>query len=46
MFLNSLESRDYPVIQGVNLFFATVVVGINLIIDLIYAFLDPRVQYK
>ncbi len=46
MFLNSLEGRDYPVIQGVNLFFATVVVGVNLIIDLIYAFLDPRVQYK
>ena len=46
MFLDSLEGRDYPVIQGVNLFFATVVVGINLIIDLIYAFLDPRVQYK
>ena len=46
MFLDSLEGRDYPVIQGVNLFFATVVVGVNLIIDLIYAFLDPRVQYK
>jgi peptide/nickel transport system permease protein len=46
MFLDSLEGRDYPAVQGINLFFATVVVGINLMIDLIYAFLDPRVQYK
>ena len=46
LFLDALEGRDYPAVQGINLFFATVVVGINLMIDLIYAFLDPRVQYK
>ena len=41
----ALEGRDYPVVSGVNLFFATVVVGFNLMIDLIYPFLDPRVRY-
>ena len=46
LYLDAIESRDYPAVQGINLFFATGVVGINLIIDLIYAFLDPRVQYK
>ena len=42
----ALEDRDYPVISGVNLFFATAVVGINLMIDLIYPYLDPRVRYS
>ena len=37
--------RDYPVISGVNMFFASGVVGINLLIDLVYAYLDPRVRY-
>ena len=41
----ALEERDYPVVSGVNLFFATAVVGFNLMIDLIYPFFDPRVRY-
>ena len=46
LYLDAIESRDYPAVQGINLFFATGVVGINLFIDLIYALLDPRVQYR
>ena len=46
LMVNALNDRDYPLISGINLFFATAVVGINLMIDLIYAFLDPRVRYK
>ena len=42
----ALIERDYPVVSGVNLFFATAVVGINLMIDLIYPYLDPRVRYS
>ena len=42
----ALSERDYPVVSGVNLFFATAVVGINLMIDLIYPYLDPRVRYS
>ena len=45
LLLNALNVRDYPVVSGINLFFATAVVGINLLIDLIYAVLDPRVRY-
>ena len=41
----ALEERDYPVVSGVNLVFATMVVGVNLMIDLIYPYLDPRVRY-
>ena len=46
LFVNALGSRDYPVVSGVNLVFATMVVGVNLMIDLIYPFLDPRVRYS
>ena len=46
LFLIALEDRDYPVVSGVNLFFATGVVLFNLLIDLIYPYLDPRVRYE
>ena len=46
LLLVALEDRDYPVVSGVNLFFATGVVGFNLLIDLLYSYLDPRVRYE
>ena len=46
LMVNALEERDYPVVSGVNLFFAISVVGGNLMIDLIYPYLDPRVRYE
>ena len=46
LLLIALQDRDYPVVSGVNLFFATVVIGVNLMIDLIYPYLDPRVRYS
>ena len=46
LFLTALQNRDYPVVSGVNLVFATMVVGINLMIDMIYPYLDPRVRYS
>ena len=46
LMLIALNERDYPVISGVNLFFATVVVLVNLVTDLTYAFLDPRIRYE
>ncbi len=42
----ALEDRDYPLVSGVNLFFSTAVLAINLMIDLIYPYLDPRVRYS
>ena len=46
LLLTALNNRDYPMISGINLFFATGVVGLNLLIDLIYPYLDPRVRYE
>jgi peptide/nickel transport system permease protein len=45
-FFEALTRLDYPVVQSVNLIVATMVVGLNLLIDLSYAFLDPRIRYR
>jgi peptide/nickel transport system permease protein len=43
LLVNSVSSRDYPVVQGVTLLFAVLIVLINLLTDLTQAVLDPRV---
>ena len=45
-FITSLSDRDYPMVSGINLFFATFVLFNNLLIDLLYAYLDPRIRYQ
>lgn len=42
--VDSIFSRDYPVIQGFVLFMGTVFILVNLLVDLSYAWLDPRIQ--
>lgn len=44
--LESLNNRDYPAVQAVVLVFATVVILVNLSVDLLYAWLDPRIRYS
>ena len=46
LLVNALAIRDYPIVSGVNLVFATVVVAVNLATDLSYALIDPRVRYQ
>jgi peptide/nickel transport system permease protein len=43
---DAINQRDYPVVQGVNLLLASIIVFINLLVDLTYAYLDPRIRYK
>ena len=43
--LDAVLARDYPIIQGLMLFFSFVYIIINLVIDLCYTFLDPRIRY-
>ncbi|MEW9674599.1 ABC transporter permease [Lentibacillus sp. L22] len=45
LLIDSIHRRDYPVIQGVVLFIAAIYVLVNLVVDLLYAFLDPRIRY-
>ena len=46
LMVDALKVRDYALVSGVNLAFAVAVVGANLVVDLSYAFLDPRVRYR
>jgi len=45
LMVSSIQTRDYPVIQAVTLVMAVLVVLINLLTDMTYALLDPRVSY-
>lgn len=46
LIINSVLRRDYPVIQGTVLFIAGSYVLVNLLIDLLYVYLDPRIKYQ
>jgi peptide/nickel transport system permease protein len=43
--VDAIARRDYPIIQGVMVIFAGVYVLVNLAVDMIYTFLDPRIRY-
>ena len=45
LIVDAVTRRDYPVIQGVILMVTVAYVLINLIVDLIYGYLDPRIRY-
>lgn len=44
--VDSVLRRDYPVIQGIILTIAILYMGINLLVDISYGFLDPRIRYE
>ena len=44
--LGAISARDLPVVQGVVLFVASLIVVINVAVDLLYGFLDPRIRYE
>ena len=46
LILNAIYQRDYPVVQGGVFFIAVVFVLVNLAVDLIYAYVDPRIRYN
>jgi peptide/nickel transport system permease protein len=45
LLVSSIATRDYPVIQGLVLFLAVIFLTLNLLIDLSYGWLDPRIRY-
>lgn len=44
--VNALSDRDYPVVQAVVLVSALIFISINLLVDLAYSILDPRIRYQ
>lgn len=46
MIINAISFRDYAVLQGGLVFFALIIVLVNLLVDVSYAFLNPRIRYR
>lgn len=46
LLVSAIFSRDYPVVQGVALLFAVIFLTTNLLVDLTYSFVDPRIRYN
>lgn len=44
--VTAITSRDYPIIQTVVMLVSAVFVGVNLLVDVLYAFLNPRIRYQ
>lgn len=44
--VNAIEARDMPLLQGAILFATVLVIGGNLVADILYSFLDPRIRYE
>jgi ABC-type dipeptide/oligopeptide/nickel transport system permease component len=44
--VNAILAKDYPLVQGCVLFLAVVYLSVNLVVDLAYAWLDPRIRYR
>ena len=46
LLLNSIHTRDFVVVQGVVLFMVFLVIVVNLLVDILYAVVDPRIRYR
>jgi ABC-type dipeptide/oligopeptide/nickel transport system permease component len=46
LLITAINTRDYPLVQGCILFIAATYVAMNLITDLTYGFLDPRIRFE
>ncbi len=46
LLIDSVQRRDYPVVQGVTIFIAGLFIVINLVVDVLYGVIDPRVRYN
>jgi ABC-type dipeptide/oligopeptide/nickel transport system permease component len=46
LLVGALQARDFPLAQGCVLFIALVYVLVNLAVDMLYAFIDPRIHYQ
>lgn len=46
LYYNAINARDYPVIMGANLIISILVLTVNLLVDILYSIIDPRIRYK
>ena len=45
LLIDSIAKRDYPMIQGAILIFGLLYILVNLVVDMLYALVDPRIRY-
>ena len=45
LLIDAVQVRDYPVVQGATVFIAALFIVINLLVDVLYAVIDPRIRY-
>jgi peptide/nickel transport system permease protein len=46
LMIGGVTNQDYPVVQGVLLILGFVVIGMNLLVDILYTYIDPRIRYR
>lgn len=46
LLIEAIKASDYPVVQGVTLMLVTVFLLVNLLVDVLYAVIDPRIRYE
>jgi peptide/nickel transport system permease protein len=46
LMIDSIFSRDYPAVSGINMIVGTFLVLVNFLVDITYAWLDPRIRYR
>ena len=45
-FVQSIQNRDYPVIMGTTIFLAAFIIVMNLVVDILYQLVDPRISLR
>ena len=45
-FISSITNRDYTIIMGTTIFLATLVILMNVVVDIVYKIVDPRINLK
>ena len=46
LFVRGASNRDYTLVLGIVITYATLIIALNLIVDILYGIIDPRVRYR
>jgi ABC-type dipeptide/oligopeptide/nickel transport system permease component len=44
--IEAVDSRDYPIVQAVVLCLSAMYIAVNLLVDILYAYLNPKIRYQ
>ena len=46
MLVNAIVAKDFPLVQGTIMFVAVAYIAVNILVEVIYTYLDPRIRYS